>query len=40
MTYKQQQFKIATILYDLGLDMELIEIMTSLDYEELKKLYQ
>ncbi|MCD7951020.1 MAG: flagellar transcriptional regulator FlhC [Erysipelotrichaceae bacterium] len=40
MTYKQQQMKIATILYELGLDMELIEAMTSLDDEDLKKLYQ
>ncbi|MCD7807840.1 MAG: flagellar transcriptional regulator FlhC [Erysipelotrichaceae bacterium] len=39
MTKKQQQFKIATILYDLGLDIELIEAMTSLEYEDLEKLY-
>lgn len=37
---KQEQFKIATILYDLGLDEDLIEAMTSLTHEELKKLYQ
>lgn len=37
---KEEQFKIATILYDLGLDLDLIETMTSLSHEELKKLYQ
>lgn len=36
----KEQFKIATILYDIGLDLELIEKMTSLSHEELKKLYQ
>ncbi|UTY38398.1 flagellar transcriptional regulator FlhC [Allocoprobacillus halotolerans] len=40
MDRKQEQFKIASILYDLGLEMELIEAMTSLSHEELKKLYQ
>lgn len=40
MSRKQEQMKIASILYDLGLEMELIEAMTSLSHEELKKLYQ
>ena len=40
MSRKQDQMKIAAILYDLGLEMELIEVMTSLSHEELKKLYQ
>ncbi len=40
MNRKQEQLKIASILYDLGLDMELIEAMTSLSHEDLKKLYQ
>ncbi|MEG0452949.1 MAG: hypothetical protein RR428_10440 [Coprobacillus sp.] len=39
-TKRQEQFKIAAILYDLGLEMELIEAMTSLSHEELTKLYQ
>lgn len=39
-TKKREQFKIASILYDLGLDMELIEAMTSLSQEDLKQLYQ
>lgn len=39
-TKKQEQMKIAAILYDLGLDMELIEAMTSLTHEELTKFYQ
>ncbi len=40
-TRKQEQsVKIAAILYDLGLDMELIEAMTSLDHDELTKFYQ
>lgn len=37
---KQEQMKIAAILYDLGLELEVIEAMTSLSHEELKKLYQ
>lgn len=37
---KKEQMKIAEILYDLGLDDELISAMTSLDKEEIKKLYQ
>ena len=40
MNRKQEQLKIAAILSELGLDMELIEAMTSLSHEELKKLYQ
>lgn len=40
MTRKQEQMKIATILYDLGLELELIQAMTSLSQEELKKLNQ
>ena len=36
MNRKQEQLKIASILYDLGLDMELIEAMTSLSHEDLK----
>ncbi len=39
-TRKQEQLKIATILYELGLDLDLIEVMTSLSHEELIKLYQ
>ncbi|MEG0367314.1 MAG: hypothetical protein RR585_10785 [Coprobacillus sp.] len=39
-TRKQEQYKIAAILYDLGLEMELIEAMTALSQEELTKLYQ
>ncbi|KXU47956.1 MAG: hypothetical protein KHZ15_00610 [Coprobacillus cateniformis] len=39
-TRKQEQLKIAAILYDLGIDMELIEAMTSLSREDLTKLYQ
>ena len=39
-TRKQEQLKIAAILYDLGLDMELIEAMTSLVHDELTKFYQ
>ena len=39
-TRKQEQLKIAAILYDLGLDMELIEAKTSLDHDELTKFYQ
>jgi len=39
-TRKQDQLKIAAILYDLGLGMELISAMTSLSQEELTKLYQ
>ncbi|MFR7590869.1 flagellar transcriptional regulator FlhC [Longibaculum muris] len=39
-TRKQEQLKIAAILYDLGIDMELIEAMTSLSHEDLTKLYQ
>ena len=39
-TRKQEQLKIAAILYDLGIDMELIEAMTSLRREDLTKLYQ
>ena len=39
-TNKKEQLKIAQILYDLGLDMELIEVMTSLSQEELKQFYQ
>ena len=37
---KQEQMKIAAILYDLGVELEVIEAMTSLSHEELKKLYQ
>lgn len=37
---KQEQMKIAAILYDLGLEMELIEAMTSLSHDELTKIYQ
>lgn len=40
MNTKSEQYKIAAILYDLGLDMELISVMTSLSQDELKKLYQ
>lgn len=32
--------KIATILFDLGLELDLIQAMTSLSQEELKKLNQ
>lgn len=39
-TRKQQQYKIAAILYDLGLDLQVISVMTSLSQEELSKLYQ
>ena len=39
-TRKQVQMKIARILYDLGLEMDLIETMTSLNDEDLKQLYQ
>lgn len=37
---KQEQLKIAAILYDLGVELELIEVMTSLSHDELTKLYQ
>ncbi|MEE0966216.1 MAG: hypothetical protein U0L85_04100 [Bacilli bacterium] len=37
---KKEQMKIASILYDLGLDHELICAMTSLNEDDLKKLYQ
>lgn len=40
MNTKKEQMKIAAILYDLGLDMDLISAMTSLSHEELAKLYQ
>ncbi len=36
---QDEQMKIAVILYDMGLDLELIGIMTSLSYEQLKQLY-
>lgn len=39
-TRKQEQMKIATILFDLGLELDLIQAMTSLSQEELKKLNQ
>ena len=40
MTRKQQQIFIAEILHDLGLDEQLIEIMTSLNQEEIKNINQ
>ena len=38
MSKKQQQLKIASILYDLGLDDQLICIMTSLNQEEINRI--
>jgi len=40
MDRKTEQMKIASILYDLGLDQDLICAMTSLNEEDLKKIYQ
>jgi hypothetical protein len=37
---KKEQMKIASILFDLGLDEDLICAMTSLSEEDLEKLYQ
>lgn len=37
---KQQQMKIASILFDIGLSEELVEAMTSLNKDELKQLNQ
>ena len=37
---KKEQMKIARILYDLGLDCELICAMTSLNEDEVKTIYQ
>ena len=37
---QNEQMKIAVILYEMGLDLDLISIMTSLSYDDLKQLYQ
>lgn len=37
---KKEQIKIAGILHDIGLDDDLIAVMTSLDEKEIKQLYQ
>ena len=36
---QNEQMKIAVILYEMGLDIDLISIMTSLSYDQLKQLY-
>ena len=39
-TRENEQLKIAAILYEMGLDLDLISIMTSLSYDQLKQFYQ
>ena len=39
-TRENEQMKIAAILYEMGLDLDLISVMTSLSYEQLKQFYQ